>query len=466
MSKLERLLDSQQDCVNVLEVSKNSLTKPTYERRTLETVERLYKLGVQQWELIKSNHEKIKCFENVSTATYSGELKAAKNNMAKIQQFVEKTFPELLIGKIEVDIADDQDDKEKKIDEDRPSTITTVKINPEKPGTSKNINVFQNDDVIDEQIIPRSQQDQQDNERNQPPLNNRADNTEQIKQFMDMINNQQKLIQVILGNENKQTKSDDKGLRVPEISLPTFDGNLRNNNYKYFKTSFDSVISRTRATTIDKFALLRSKLTGNALNAINTLSVTEGNYEKAREILDKRFDNPRATKDANVEILTKLQKTIPNNAESILKFMQAYQGALQNLSDLGVNIKECNTFIMHHILNKLDKYTSKRFEDTLEDSCTDPTLQQLDKFMEKEYAINIINDDEEDQSNQNYKKDIKKPTPSDSFINSDWTSPVTLLIKKYEVGILQNFSNGTVKKMRASVSGSGVSDRLNLEFKP
>ena len=260
MSKLERLLDSQQDCVNALEVTKNSLTKLTYERRTLETVERLYKLGVQQWELIKSNHEKIKCFENVSTATYSGEIKAAKNNMAKIQQFVEKTFPELLIGKIEVDIADDQDDKEEKIDEDRPSTITTVKINPEKPGTSKNINVFQNDDVIDEQIIPRSQQDQQDNERNQPPLNNRADNTEQIKQFMDMINNQQKLIQVILGNENKQTKSDDKGLRVPEISLPTFDGNLRNNNYKYFKTSFDSVISRTRATTIDKFALLRSKL--------------------------------------------------------------------------------------------------------------------------------------------------------------------------------------------------------------
>ena len=124
------------------------------------------------------------------------------------------------------------------------------------------------------------------------------------------------------------------------------------------------------------------------------MSVTEGNYEKAREILDKRFDNPRATKDANVEILTKLQKTIPNNAESILKFMQ---GALQNLSDLGVNIKECNTFIMHHILNKLDKYTSKRFEDTLEDNCTEPTLKQLDKFMEKEYAINIKNDDEEER---------------------------------------------------------------------
>ena len=103
MSKLERLLDTQQDCVNALEITKNSLTKLTYERRTLETVERLYKLGVQQWELIKSNHEKIKCFEYVSTATYSGELKAAKNNMAKIQQFVEKTFPELLICKIEVD---------------------------------------------------------------------------------------------------------------------------------------------------------------------------------------------------------------------------------------------------------------------------------------------------------------------------------------------------------------------------
>ena len=245
----------------------------------------------------------------------------------------------------------------------------------------------------------------QNNERNQ------RDNFDQIQQLMDLINNQQKLIHV-LNNDNRQTKSEDKGLRIPEIALPIFEGNLRKNNFKFFKTSFDSVISRTRATTIDKFALLRSKLAGNALNAINTLSVTEGNYSRAWEILEKRFDNPRATKSSNVEILTKLQKTIPNNAESLLTFMQTYQGELQNLADLGVNISECNTFIMHHILSKLDKFTSKRFEDTLQDNNMEPTLEQLDRFMEKEYAINSKNDDEDEQYEQTYRKEMKKMTPA------------------------------------------------------
>lgn len=109
MSKLERLLDSQQDCVHVLESTKNNLTKLTYEKRTLEKVSNLLETGEQQWELIKSNHEKIKCFENISTVTYSNELKAAKYNMAKIQQFVAKCYPELLVGKVMIDIGNDQE---------------------------------------------------------------------------------------------------------------------------------------------------------------------------------------------------------------------------------------------------------------------------------------------------------------------------------------------------------------------
>ena len=113
MSKLARLLDTQQDCVFALEQTKNNLTKLTYERRTYETVSRLYHLGDQQWELVLSNHEKISSFGEHISPEYFNKFKEAQDNMSKIQQFCRKCFPELLIEKQMLEPIFDEKDDEK-----------------------------------------------------------------------------------------------------------------------------------------------------------------------------------------------------------------------------------------------------------------------------------------------------------------------------------------------------------------
>ena len=172
--------------------------------------------------------------------------------------------------------------------------------------------------------------------------NNNSNNISQIQQFMDLLTSQQKLTQQVLNQD--RPNNTERGLRVPEISLPIFNGDFRKKSYKFFKTSFDSVVSRIKTTTIERYALLRSRLDGNALAAINTLTLTEGNYKRAWEILDKRFDNPRVSIESNIEILATLPPTAAQDAEAILTFMQTYQGALQNLSDLGTDLKACINF--------------------------------------------------------------------------------------------------------------------------
>lgn len=81
--------------------------------------------------------------------------------MAKIQQFVEKCYPELLVGKIMINIGNDQETEEGKIKIDQPSTApkdsTGFQIEiPETPELSQNPNVFLFDDAVNEQIPSRS----------------------------------------------------------------------------------------------------------------------------------------------------------------------------------------------------------------------------------------------------------------------------------------------------------------------
>ena len=107
----------------------------------METVTKLYNSGEQTWELIKANHEKIKGFENILTTEYSNELKAAKTNIAKIQQFVAKCYPDILIGKSIVELGSEQEIEDKTKEEDKPSKVPTATTQaalcvPETPGPS------------------------------------------------------------------------------------------------------------------------------------------------------------------------------------------------------------------------------------------------------------------------------------------------------------------------------------------
>jgi hypothetical protein len=176
------------------------------------------------------------------------------------------------------------------------------------------------------------------------------------------------------------------GVKIPEISLPIFEGNIK--HFKLFKETFNSLISRSRTSSIERFALLRSKLKGAALEAIEALDLTEGNYIKAWEILDKRFNNQRIAIETNFNSLLDLEETSPKKAESYLRLMQQSQGLIQNLHDLKLDLDGVFAIL---ILKKLDDHAKGRFEDVMGDSSKMPSLLLLWQYLEKEYAISARN---------------------------------------------------------------------------
>ena len=80
-----------------------------------------------------------------------------------------------------------------------------------------------------------------------------------------------------------------------------------------FWESFDTPVHRNSPLTgADKFNYLKSLPVGSAAHVIAGLSLTNANYEKALDILKKRFGNRQIVISSHLEALT----TIPNNIHS------------------------------------------------------------------------------------------------------------------------------------------------------
>ena len=81
-------------------------------------------------------------------------------------------------------------------------------------------------------------------------------------------------------------------VNLPSLKLPTFSG-----AYKEWLTFYDTfnnlVHTDERLTECQKFHYLKSCLTGEALRAVESLAVSNANYNAAYAILETRFKNER-----------------------------------------------------------------------------------------------------------------------------------------------------------------------------
>ncbi|KYQ46897.1 hypothetical protein ALC60_14096 [Trachymyrmex zeteki] len=128
-------------------------------------------------------------------------------------------------------------------------------------------------------------------------------------------------------NRSLATVIQKRRIKLPETSLPTFDGKYK--GWLSFKNAFNSMIgSQSDLFDVDKLHYLKSALTGKATNKIRILAIDGTNYAKAWQLLERAYEH------------------------------------VASLSALGVSVR---SEIMVHILeSKLPKSVLERWETTLE----------------------------------------------------------------------------------------------------
>lgn len=192
--------------------------------------------------------------------------------------------------------------------------------------------------------------------------------------------------------ENQSKKTFEREMRPKEIDLEPFDGDIR--LYRTFKVMFERSVENSKWDPIQLFSYLKSKLRGDAADAIEGFEVTSESYCLAWEMLDSMFSNRRKLLESVIgKMIDGKLKVQYSDAKSMSQYIKAFQDVLVNVKQLKCTAEE---IIVEAFLPKLDNKTRGRFEDFLGHTTDTPSAQQLSEFLHREkgclveiYTINF-----------------------------------------------------------------------------
>jgi len=118
--------------------------------------------------------------------------------------------------------------------------------------------------------------------------------------------------------------------KPPQLDIPTFDGDII--RWQEFWDTFEATIHKGKYSPVHKMNYLKSKLSGEALDAI-LLSNT--NYQVVIDVLKRRFGNTQLIIEAHYRSLSLL----PVATSHISKLRQCYVAIECHLRSLGENIE-------------------------------------------------------------------------------------------------------------------------------
>lgn len=173
-------------------------------------------------------------------------------------------------------------------------------------------------------------------------------------------------------------------LRLPEVPIPSFDGNY--NEWLSFDSIFTATVhASTTLEDIQKLQMLRSSLKGEALNVIKNLEFTSKNYVKARGLLMDRYHHPRRLVNSYLRRLYEYPAIKTESSSTLKTFLDNINDCEVSLTSLG---STCNdSHFVYHMVKKLPVNTATAWEEKLGSSIELPQLTQFKEFIERRYRV-------------------------------------------------------------------------------
>lgn len=152
-----------------------------------------------------------------------------------------------------------------------------------------------------------------------------------------------------------------KSIKLPTISVPTFDGLYE--HWLEFRDIFLSLIHNSETITeIQKFHYLKSSLSGNAKSVIDSIEFSANNYKVAWELLLNRFDNTKLLVHNHIKSMFTMQSLTKESPVQLRRLIDNILKNLRALKLLGEPTEYWDTLIIYIIVTKLDSITEREWE--------------------------------------------------------------------------------------------------------
>jgi len=170
-----------------------------------------------------------------------------------------------------------------------------------------------------------------------------------------------------------------RGARLPPISLPSFNGNIQEWE-SYFDCFKAMVHNDDNCPAAQKFSHLRSTLSGQALDVIKGLPMTENNYKVAIEKLQQRYDNRSLVIQSHIRAILdchQVESAAGMQLQTLHSNVSAHVAALAALDQ---PIQHWDAWLVTVVLRKLDQSTSQDWQ--LRRTNTElPRYAELESFL-------------------------------------------------------------------------------------
>ncbi|XP_070527727.1 uncharacterized protein [Cardiocondyla obscurior] len=123
-------------------------------------------------------------------------------------------------------------------------------------------------------------------------------------------------------------------VKFPPINLPTFNG--QSEDWKRYQDTFRTLIHDSELTKIQKFQYLVESLKDQAAKTIESIEISEDNYDIAMQLLRRRYDDERDIKQKHIQCLFELPSVKRESAGAIKELVDHVQKHLRVLKGMGL----------------------------------------------------------------------------------------------------------------------------------
>jgi hypothetical protein len=181
---------------------------------------------------------------------------------------------------------------------------------------------------------------------------------------------------------SNSNRDDSLNIQLPVYSLPTFSGCYK--DWLSFSDQFKSVIHENdKLDSCKKFHYLRSCLKGEALKTVESLSVSNNNYQIAWDLLERRYANERLVAQEHVYAILKfpvIAKASHTHSRELIDMLNTNMEALKMLK---VPVDSWDAIIVPIITEKLDFHSKREWQSKVDASI--PKYKDFLLFLEKRH---------------------------------------------------------------------------------
>lgn len=204
-------------------------------------------------------------------------------------------------------------------------------------------------------------------------------------------------------------------VKLPQVNINPFKGDTAEWT-SFFQLFYALILDNSHLSKIQKFIYLKSFLRNEPLKLIESLAVTNENFDVAIEILRNRYENKISVINAHFVSLLEVSPLTKCNAQTLREFVTNCSKNLLALKNLHYSYEQLFEFLIIYLLGKkIDFGTRKAFE-TERDLTELPDLKEFFEFLGKRcLVLENLSSTEVPSAQNSQQKVFKTPNTKASF---------------------------------------------------